>query len=185
MNIGRIDRRNKVLVVTSSVSGAIERISVLACVVMVTIMLGVVLMQVTLRGFRMSVPWTEEFSRILLIWIGMVGAGIALKQKLHVGIDFFQDLMPKTLRLTVVLLVDITVLAFLVLFTRVGWFSAQSAARVATQTLRISMRMPKMSVPIGAILMIIHLVYMIAADTTDLIGQFVSRSKDDTGDNPP
>jgi len=33
--------------------------------------------------------WTEELAVFLLIWVGLLGAGVALRQRAHVGIDYF------------------------------------------------------------------------------------------------
>lgn len=32
-------------------------------------------------------PWTEELARFLLIWIGMLGASYAFRQKAHLGLE--------------------------------------------------------------------------------------------------
>ena len=42
------------------------------------------------------VPWTEEVSRILFIWITFVGAYIALKANSHIAVHtFFKRFTPK------------------------------------------------------------------------------------------
>lgn len=38
-------------------------------------------------------PWTEELARFLLIWIGMLGAGLAFRQRAHLGLE----LLPRKL----------------------------------------------------------------------------------------
>lgn len=32
-------------------------------------------------------PWTEELARFLLIWIGMLGASLAFRQRAHLGLE--------------------------------------------------------------------------------------------------
>jgi len=39
-------------------------------------------------------PWTEELARFLLIWIGMLGASYAFRQKAHLGLE----LLPSKLK---------------------------------------------------------------------------------------
>ena len=42
------------------------------------------------------VPWTEEVSRILFIWITFAGAYIALKTNAHISVEtFFKRFTPK------------------------------------------------------------------------------------------
>ena len=60
-------------------------------------MTGLVFFQVTNRYIiGMTVPWTEEVSRILFIWITFVGAYIALKMHSHIAVEtFFKRFSPK------------------------------------------------------------------------------------------
>ena len=39
-------------------------------------------------------PWTEELARFLLIWIGMLGASFAFRQRAHLGLE----LLPQKLK---------------------------------------------------------------------------------------
>lgn len=40
--------------------------------------------------------WTEEVATYLMIWVGLLGAAVALRQQAHLGIDFFVNkLTPK------------------------------------------------------------------------------------------
>ena len=32
-------------------------------------------------------PWTEELARFLLIWIGMLGASLAFRERAHLGLE--------------------------------------------------------------------------------------------------
>jgi TRAP-type C4-dicarboxylate transport system permease small subunit len=38
--------------------------------------------------------WSEEVPRYLLVWISYLGAGLAVKYKEHISLDFFFNLMP-------------------------------------------------------------------------------------------
>ena len=84
--------------ILKSISDIVEKHVGYICMVLVSVMLAVVMIQVTLRMARASVPWSEEFSRILLIWIGMLGAGIAAKHGLHVGVDLLMMILPRKIR---------------------------------------------------------------------------------------
>ena len=35
--------------------------------------------------------WTEELAAFLLVWAGLLGSCIALRQKAHLGIDYFVE----------------------------------------------------------------------------------------------
>ncbi|WP_461205637.1 TRAP transporter small permease [Clostridium sp. DL1XJH146] len=54
------------------------------------IMALTILLQIFSRAF-MKVPfsWTEELARITFMWFCFLGSGMAMKQKAHLGIDYF------------------------------------------------------------------------------------------------
>lgn len=67
-------------------------ITILAFIVMVI----VVLLQVIFRYvMRISVPWTEEFARYLLILITFVGGALAIRDKQHIAVTAIIDKLPK------------------------------------------------------------------------------------------
>jgi len=67
-------------------------ITVFAFIVMVI----VVLLQVIFRYvMRISVPWTEEFARYLLILITFVGGALAVRDKQHISVTAIIDKLQK------------------------------------------------------------------------------------------
>jgi TRAP-type C4-dicarboxylate transport system permease small subunit len=63
------------------------------------IMALTILLQIFSRAF-MKVPfsWTEELARITFMWFCFLGSGIAMKNKAHLGIDFFVNKLGKKAR---------------------------------------------------------------------------------------
>jgi len=50
----------------------------------------VVLIQILCRFiFKVSVPWTEELSRFIFIWVSFFGAALATRKKEHLTVTFF------------------------------------------------------------------------------------------------
>ncbi len=43
--------------------------------------------------------WTEELATNLMIWVGLLGAAVALNYKAHLGIDYFVAKLPEKKRL--------------------------------------------------------------------------------------
>ena len=63
------------------------------------VMAIVVLLQVIFRYvMRISVPWTEEFARYLLILITFVGGALAIRDKQHIAVTAIIDKLPKKAR---------------------------------------------------------------------------------------
>jgi len=64
--------------------------------------------------FVLSSPssFTEELSRFLLIWIGILGAAYAYKTKAHLGLDMFVEKMSGIRRVSAVVLIEIITMIF-------------------------------------------------------------------------
>ncbi len=61
---------------------------------LVAVVMGVLVLDVTwqvVTRFVLGDPssWTEELATFLMIWVGLLGASVALKRGAHLGIDYF------------------------------------------------------------------------------------------------
>lgn len=158
----------KLVGILRKISNILEKVVGYICIVLVAVMLTVVMAQVTLRAARASVPWSEELSRMLLIWIGMLGAGIAAKQGAHVGVDFIHLILPQKASQILGIVIKGTVIWFLGFFAKHSYFAAEAALRVKATTIDITMYFPKLALPVGSVLILIHLVYLLFADIQEL-----------------
>ncbi len=66
--------------------------------------------------FNSGIPWSEEFTRFLFIWIIFLGAIGALKENSHLGFTSLIQKLPKTAKLVVYIISQSLVLACLVVF---------------------------------------------------------------------
>ncbi|MCB0261649.1 MAG: TRAP transporter small permease [Calditrichaeota bacterium] len=57
--------------------------------VMGLLVLDVVWQVITRFVLKNPSNWTEELATYLLIWVGLLGAGVALRRRAHLGIDYF------------------------------------------------------------------------------------------------
>ena len=75
---------------------------------------GLAIVQVILRYiFNYAIIWSEEFSRLLFVWIVMLGAALGLSYGKHMVIEFIQQRLPRTLGDIVNLALQILGLIFL------------------------------------------------------------------------
>ncbi|WP_162628816.1 TRAP transporter small permease [Marinobacter bohaiensis] len=111
-------------------------------------------------GFGVSLPWTEELSRFLMIAVTYLGAGLALREGRLVAVEFLQDLFPRFL-MPLRLLVALIIMVFLVVLAWVGVGFAQFAAGQETPVLGISASIPYMIIPVGASMLALHLVLIL------------------------
>lgn len=168
----------KITGILKKFSDVLEKVTGYICMVLVAVMLGVVLVQVTFRAARASVPWSEEVSRMMLIWIGMLGAGITAKKGLHVGVDMLISVVPPKAGQLLGILINGVSIWFLTFFAQHSYAAALAADRVKATTLEMTMKFPKMALPVGAVLIVIHLVYLTFADLHGLIGGNIRKESD-------
>jgi TRAP-type C4-dicarboxylate transport system permease small subunit len=101
-------------------------------------------------------PWTEEFSRLLLVWVAFWGAAMVQRHDGHIAVDVFYDLLSPTPKLYVRLFGDVAILVLLVIVVWQGWVVAESQLPIPMITLPFSSALYALSVPVCGALMIVH-----------------------------
>lgn len=76
----------------------INKILQAAVVIMLSVMSIVVFAQVVFRIVHMSIPWSEELSKYLLIWSTFLGSALCIRRNSLVGLEFFLNSMSKKIR---------------------------------------------------------------------------------------
>ena len=117
------------------------------------------------RVFLQSLSWNEELMRWMLIGMGYIGASVAMKERAHIGIEFFVTRMKPTLRKISLIVGYLAIILFLVVVVIYGFKAAYVARRQLGSIIRIPMTWVKLNIPIGSIFMLIHMAYF----TTGLV----------------
>jgi TRAP-type C4-dicarboxylate transport system permease small subunit len=129
--------------------------------VMMAVMASLVFTNVITRYiFNFSIMWAEEVSQYLMIWIAYLSAGLAMREGRHVAIEVLQDRLPGVLAMRLRMLVGALVLAFLGVVTVLGFQFVAFAWQQETPVLNISLGIPYLAVPIGAMLFALHFLLM-------------------------
>lgn len=64
-------------------------------VALLATMIGVAVMQIVLRnGFDSGFLWADSLLRVLVLWIGMIGALVASRDQRHISIDIATKYLP-------------------------------------------------------------------------------------------
>jgi len=128
---------------------------------MMAVMATLVFVNVITRYvFNFSIIWAEEVSQYLMIWIAYLGAGLALREGRHVAVEMLQDRLPTALGRRLRIAVGGLVLIFLGVVTVLGFQFAVFVWNQETPVLNISLGIPSLAIPIGALLFAAHLVLM-------------------------
>lgn len=148
--------------------GTFERVMVAVnrwiVIAMMAVMATLVFMNVVSRYiFNHSIIWAEEVSQYLMVWVAFLGAGLALRQGRHVAIEILQDRLPSIARRMTRHLVALLLIVFMGVLIVLGFQFTRFAWDQETPVLNIPLGIPYMAVPIGALLLLIHLFFLYRA----------------------
>jgi TRAP-type C4-dicarboxylate transport system permease small subunit len=74
-------------------------------------------LQVILRNvFSFGFSWMEEMLRVSVLWIGFLGASLAIQQGRHINIDVLSRALPKRFKPGLSLVIDLVMLGVCVVF---------------------------------------------------------------------
>lgn len=88
-------------------------------------------------------PWTEELATFLMIWVGMLGASVALKRGSHLGIDYLVSKFSLRSRL----ITEVFTFSFIGLFSLFGMFLG--GVYLVSRTFELGQTSPALGLPFG------------------------------------
>jgi TRAP-type C4-dicarboxylate transport system permease small subunit len=135
-----------------------------ALIILLAAMAVLVIANVISRyAFSYSFTWVEEVTRYMMIWTAFLGAGLALRVGGHIAIDTLQSALPPAAA-RVLRAVIVTVLAAtLAVLVWQGIEYVQFAWEQETPVLSWSFGKVYMAIPLGACLMLVHLLLVARA----------------------
>ncbi len=87
--------------------------------------------------------WTEELARLLLIWLTMLGAPVALARHEHLGLEVFVETLDAATRRRLAIFSELVVIVFSLTVLLYG------GGILVTETLRAGQSTPALGVPMG------------------------------------
>jgi len=103
-------------------------------------------------GLNSALPWAEESSKYLMVWLTFLGTPVALRHFGHINIDLLLKVLPPRLQQFFYLLVSLIICFTMAIIFLKGWSFAQMGARQVASSFNISMVYMYISVPLGAAL---------------------------------
>ncbi len=99
--------------------------------------------------FNFSIAWTEETATFAQIWLVLLGAGIAMRNRQHVGIDILVSRCPPAIQ-RIAQGTAFLLGAWLLIVVIVGSFSMISIGMVVkSPALRLPLAIPYAALPVG------------------------------------
>ena len=103
--------------------------------------------------FNYAFIWSEELSRLLFVWIVLLGAALGLSQRKHMTIDFVQRHLPRTISLWINLVLQLIGLVFILILVVKGIPLLQLVSSDQYVTLPFSVMYAYLAVVVGGVLM--------------------------------
>lgn len=127
----------------------------LLVMVLLSAMVIVVTIQVVNQAFlHLSITWTEEVSRIMLVWSMMIGSSICVNRGAHLTVSFVYDRMKGLLKHIMRILVLLACIAVSAYLIRSGIYLVKnhSAQMLRFGVTRIPLFWASTAIPVGFVL---------------------------------
>jgi TRAP-type C4-dicarboxylate transport system permease small subunit len=139
-------------------SATLRRGTEVTMMVLMAFLVVVVVASVIFRYILLSpLTWSEEVGRYVMIWLGFLGASLAVHQGLHVGVEFVVGWVPPRLAAWLRRLTRAGVAAFLLIVTAYGFSLVANLWDQLSPVMEIRMTWPYLAIPVGSLLMLIQL----------------------------
>lgn len=106
--------RNKI------VSTAIEVLQKLAGLMLFAMVLVITIQLIGRNFLKTSTAWTEEVSRMLLVWMTFIGSPVALHKGEHLMVDLIYERLNPTWRRIIRVLTSVIIIAFCCFIIKLG-----------------------------------------------------------------
>ena len=142
----------------------LERVLKYTLVILLTAMTVVVVVGIFARYILLvSIPWTEEMARYLMIWAGFVGFGVAYRKKELIAVRLFIDILPANLFRMALFISDILCSIFLIVAVIYGIKLSLINMNQLSPASRIPVSIIYAAIPLGCTLYLFFVVESISS----------------------
>jgi TRAP-type C4-dicarboxylate transport system permease small subunit len=143
--------------ILDATSDTLERIGLIVSTIILLAVFLLVLFGVVFRFINIRFAMYEELARWGLVGMTFIGASVALKQKQHVGINMLVQALPLGVAKTCIVIAYLVIISTLTVATFFSFRAAFGAAGMTGDIVPLSMMYIKLTLPIGMIMMLVHL----------------------------
>ncbi|MHA6260769.1 TRAP transporter small permease [Sporosarcina sp. CAU 1771] len=113
---------------------------------------------------ELPLSWSEELAVYCLVWITFLGAAYALSLKAHIGVDFFVDRFPASLKKVFLVIAAIASFSFYIILIIQGYDLVQSSMSQTSPVMKIPMGLIYLVIPLSGLFLIINLIHLLVKD---------------------
>lgn len=100
----------------------------IACICLFSIVF-LVFFAALLRVVGIPQSWMNDLSKLLFGWVIFLGSDLALNNGRHIGVEFFEEMLPNVYRKWIAKLWSVAIIAFLSFISYFGWFLTERSRR--------------------------------------------------------
>lgn len=127
----------------------------LLTVLMIIMTVSIVIQVFSRTVFSNSLAWTEEISRLILVWVTFVGASLGIKRGAHIGVEAFTMILPKKINqiMKYIMLVLCAMFTIIIFKESLTVLQKQISTGQVSAAVQIPMWIPYLGVTVGTFLM--------------------------------
>ncbi len=99
----------------------LAQVELALCVLLLAAITGLVFVAALMRFFGHPLTWSVDMAQLLFIWLCMLGACRAMREKSHLGMEVLVKYLPHTQRLWLELVCGVVILGFLAVLVVLGF----------------------------------------------------------------
>lgn len=145
---------------TRKILDALNVLTEYAVSALLIVMVVVVFLQVIFRFIlRASLPWSEELSRYVMVWIAFLGAAIGVRRKSHIGVEALIIILPKNWQKWAGFFVSLCSAVFFAFLVKYGRLILRTVVFQRSPAMELSMAIPYSAILVGGALMLVYSLY--------------------------
>jgi TRAP-type C4-dicarboxylate transport system permease small subunit len=135
---------------------SLERSLKIVLLVLVSGIVVTTVLQIVARFILMvSIPWTDELARYLMIWASFVGLGVAYRKRELISVGFFREKLPQHLLKVALLVSDLLCSVFSIVIVIYGFKLCFLNAGQVSPSMRVSLGIVYAIIPMGCLLFLL------------------------------
>jgi len=152
--------------------GAVNRVSLLACELLLVVMMLVIMAEVVARSFfSVSLQFVDEYGSYCLVWLTFLSLSVALHDNALFRVVIVFDLLPARVKAALLVLWDLCSLVYIAIaawqcFRQV--VSTYEREMVSATVIATPLWIPQIVMPVGSVLVLLVLLAVTATDIARL-----------------
>lgn len=149
--------------VYSHIADIVKKISTIFCYVLLVSVTSIAGLAVFYRYILNNpIHWSEEISRYILIWLTMVAASIAIKERSHIRLTAFVGRLPNFVSIIIEIVILLIIIGVIIIVTKYSWIMVvKNSVRTYSPSIAISMLWPHTALPVGFSLIIFQSIFVL------------------------